>query len=135
MPNNNYAYGVGATIPIIKNKLAFKVQYDFEKNNGTANFTSQAFTTAQLNAGINNGTIDIAPWDDYTRQNISATVTYAFDKRLSFVFGYLYSQFRLNDGQLNGYQFVAPGPTYLTGAYTDQNYNANVYYIRAIFQF
>ena len=133
--NNNYAYGVGTTFPIIKDKLAFKVQYDFEKNNGTANFTSQAFTGAQTALGINNGTIDIAPWDDYTRQNISATVTYAFDKRLSFVFGYLYSQFRLNDGQLNGYQFVAPGPTYLTGAYTDQNYNANVYYIRAIYQF
>ena len=42
--NNNYAYGVGTSIPIIKNKLAFNVQYDFEKNNGTANFTSQDFT-------------------------------------------------------------------------------------------
>ena len=42
--NNNYAYGVGTSIPIIKNKLAFKVQYDFEKNNGYADFTSQVFT-------------------------------------------------------------------------------------------
>jgi MtrB/PioB family decaheme-associated outer membrane protein len=132
MPNNNYAYGVGTTIPIIKNKLAFKVQYDFEKNNGWADFTSQVYQTA---TGINNGTVDIAPWDDYTRQNISAMVSYAFNKNMTFVFGYLYSQFRLNDGQLNGYQYVPSSSVYLTGAYTDQNYNANVYYVKVYYRF
>jgi hypothetical protein len=133
--NNNYAYGVGTSIPIIKNKLAFNVQYDFEKNNGTANFTSQDFTAAQTGLGINNGNIDIAPWDDYTRQNISAMVSYGFNKNITFVFGYLYSQFRLNDGQLNGYVYVPSSSVNLTGAYTDQNYNANVYYVKVYYRF
>ncbi len=135
LQNKNYAYGAGTTFPIIKNRLAFTVQYDFEKNNGTANFTSQEFTAAQTSLGINNGTIDIAPWDDYTRQNISARLTFDYDKHLGFVFGYLYSQFRLNDGQLNDYQYVTSAPMYLTGAYTDQSYKANIYYIRAIYRF
>jgi len=133
--NNNYAYGVGTSIPIIKNKLAFNVQYDFEKNNGTANFTSQDFTAAQTGLGINNGNIDIAPWDDYTRQNISAMVSYGFNKNITFVFGYLYSRFRLNDGQLNGYVYVPSRSVNLTGAYTDQNYNANVYYVKVYYRF
>ena len=62
-------------------------------------------------------------------------VSYAFNKNMTFVFGYLYSQFRLNDGQLNGYQYAPSGPVYLTGAYTDQNYNANVYYVKVYYRF
>jgi hypothetical protein len=138
--NNNYAYGTGTSFPIIKDRLAFIVQYDFEQNNGTANFTSQSFTAAQTGLGINNGNIDIGPWDDYTRQNISARLAYDYNKSLRFTFGYLYSQFRLNDGQLNGYNFVYPfsttnGNSYLSGAFTDQSYKANVYYVRAMYRF
>jgi len=133
--NNNYAYGAGTSFPIIKDKLALIVQYDFELNNGTANFTSQSFTAAQTALGINNGTIDIGPWDDYTRQSISARLMYDYNKSFGLAFGYLYSQFRLNDGQLNGYQYVAPGPSYLSGAYTDGSYRANVYYVRAMYRF
>ena len=88
-------------------RLSLIVQYDFEKNNGRANFTSQSFTAAQTALGINNGNIDIAPWDDYTRQNISARLIYEYNQHLAFSLGYLYSQFRMNDGQYNGYQYVA----------------------------
>jgi MtrB/PioB family decaheme-associated outer membrane protein len=138
--NNNYAYGTGTSFPLIKDKLSFIVQYDFEQNNGTANFTSQSFTAAQTGLGINNGNIDIAPWDDYTRQNISARFAYDYDKHLRFTIGYLYSQFRLNDAQLNGYQFVYPfsatyGNSYLSGLYTDQSYKANVCYLRVAYRF
>ncbi len=133
--NNNYAYGVGTMIPLIKEKLTFHLQYDFELNNGTANFTSQSFTTAQTGLGINNSNINIGPWDDYTRQNISARLAYNYNKNFGLIFGFLYSQFRLNDGQYNGYRFVAPGPTYLTGAYTDGSYKANIYYLRAVYRF
>ena len=140
MRNNNYAYGAGTNFPIIKDKLAFVVQYDFEKNNGTANFTSQAFTTAQTGLGINNGNIDIGPWDDYTRQNISARLVYSYNNNFGLIFGFLYTQFRLNDGQLNNYQYAYPfnaanGNSYLSGAYTDGSYKANIYYIRAVYRF
>jgi MtrB/PioB family decaheme-associated outer membrane protein len=134
LENNNYAYGIGASIPIIKNKLAFTLQYDFEKNNGNADFTSQAFTAATPR-GVNNSNIGIAPWDDYTRQSISGRLRYDINKDLGVVFGYLYSQFRVNDGQLNGYQYLAPGTAYLSGAYIDQSYKASVLYIRTMYRF
>jgi len=135
MRNNNYAYGVGTAIPLIKDKLAFKLQYDFEKNQGYADFTSQDFSAANTTAGINNGNIDIAPWDDYTRQSISAMVNWAYTKNIGFVFGYNYSQFKLDDGQLNGYQYVPSSSVYLTGAYTDQSYKVNLYYVKLYYKF
>jgi hypothetical protein len=62
--NKNYAYGIGTALPIIKDKLSFTVQYDFEKNNGTADFSSQTFASLCLNQD----NINIAPWDDHTRR-------------------------------------------------------------------
>ncbi len=136
LDNNNYAYGFGTAFPIIKDKLTFTVQYDFEKNNGTADFTSQAFAANQASLGLNQDNIDILPWDDYTRQSISARAMYNFNKSLNFVFGYVYSQFRLNDGQLNGYRLVVPGAnTLLSGAYIDQSYKVNLFYVKTVYQF
>jgi MtrB/PioB family decaheme-associated outer membrane protein len=137
LDNKNYAYGLGTSLPIVKDKLSFVLQYDFEKNNGTANFTSQYLAT-----GLNQNNIDIAPWGDYTRQVISARLYYNITKNLGLTLGYLYSQYRLNDGQLNGYQYIVPAgsastatTTYLTGAYTDQSYKVNTGYVRATYRF
>lgn len=132
LDNINYAYGFGATLPLIKNKLAFTVQYDFQKNNGTADFTSQF-----LGSGLGQNNMDIAAWDDYTTQTISARLNYEMTKDLGLMFGYLYSQFRWSDGQFNGYRYVVGSPinTFLTGAYTDQPYNANVFYARMAYRF
>ncbi|HUJ89193.1 MAG TPA: MtrB/PioB family outer membrane beta-barrel protein, partial [Syntrophorhabdales bacterium] len=137
LQNSNYAYGLGSTIPIVKNKLSFIVQYDFEKNNGTADFTSQFLPNATITANPN--LLNINPWDDYTRQSISARFKYDVTKQFGLMLGYVYSQFRYNDGQSNGYQYVMPvtgtANTYLTGAYTDQNYNANIFYLKAMYRF
>ncbi len=136
LDNKNYAYGIGTAVPIMKNKLSFILQYDFEKNNGNADFTSQTFTSSQAALGINNNNIGITPWDDYTRQNISARLNYDVRKAVRVVFGYLYSQFKLNDGQLNGYQLAPTGQNVLlSGAYTDQNFNANIYYMKLYYLF
>lgn len=136
LDNDNYAYGIGTAIPILKNKLSFVVQYDFEKNNGDADFTSQAFTAAHVALGLNNNLIDIPAWDDYTRQNISTRLLYDMTKNFGLVFGHVYSQFKWNDGQFKAYSLVPTGTNLLlSGAYTDQSYNANLYYIKAVFRF
>ncbi len=138
MRNQNYAYGLGTSFPVMS-KLALIVQYDFEKNNGWANFTSQSFTAAQTGLGINNGNIDNPYWDGYTRQNISARLVFDYNQHLAFSLGCLYTQFRTNDGQYAGYQYAYPfstnGSSYLSGAYLDQSYKANVYYLRAMYRF
>lgn len=137
LDNKNYAWGMGTSFPIIKDRLFFLIQYEFEKNNGTADFTSET-----LAAGLNQDTIDIAPWDDYTRQSLSAKLRFGVTKDLYLVFGYLYSQFRWNDGQFTGYRFIDPAgasasatTTYLTGAYLDQPYRVNLYYVKATYRF
>jgi MtrB/PioB family decaheme-associated outer membrane protein len=137
--NQNYAYGLGSSLPLMS-KLSLIVQYDFEKNNGWANFTSQSFTAAQTALGINNSNINNPFWDGYTRQNISARFVYDYNEHLAFSLGYLYSQFRANDGQYIGYQYVAlpgtaAGASYLSGTYIDQNYKANIYYLRVAYRF
>jgi hypothetical protein len=142
LKNDNYAYGIGGVVPILKKKLSLVVQYDFEKNNGIADFTSQAFSQA-ASLGINNNNIPIPQWDDYTRQSISARLVYAVTKDLGLTLGYLYSQFKLNDGQLNGYSNVPLGAPpastplnmLLSGAYTQQNYNINLFYLKAMYRF
>lgn len=121
-------------------KVSLVLQYDFEKNNGWASFTSQSFTAAQTALGINNSNINNPFWDGYTRQNISARLIFDCNEHLAFSFGYLYTQFRTNDGEYLGYQYVAlpgtaAGASYLSGAYIDQSYKASVYYIRAVYRF
>jgi MtrB/PioB family decaheme-associated outer membrane protein len=150
--NDNYAYGAGTSFPIIKKKLTFALQYDFQKNNGTADFTSQFLTTSTTAAfGRNADLLNMLPWDDYTMQSISARMMYDFDQHLGLMFGWVYRQMKYNDAQIpsldpnqtstviNGYRYVMPATgspsALLSGAYTDQNYNANIFFLKAMYKF
>ncbi len=152
LANYNYAYGAGTSFPIIKNKLSFVMQYDFQKNNGTADFTSQFLTTSTTAAfGRNPDLLNMTPWDDYTMQSISARMKYDFNQHLGLMFGWVYRQMKYNDAQIpsldpnqtstviNGYRYVMPATgtpnAFLSGAYTDQNYNANIFFVRAMYKF
>jgi hypothetical protein len=129
----DYAYGIGADIPIVKDRLSLSLQYDFEKSNGTADFTSQ-----YLSASLNQDSIDISPWDDYTKQCISAKLRYDMREDIKLIFGYAYEQMRISDGPYIGYSYTVGAPTtYLTGAYrnTEQSYKANIFYIKTIYRF
>ena len=155
LQNSNYAYGAGGSFPIIKDKLSFIVQYDFQKNNGTADFTSQFISTNPATAiALNPNLLNINPWDDYTMQSISARLKYNVTKQFGLMFGWVYRQMKYNDGQIPaldpvqgttnafnvvGYRYVMPSTgtvnTLLSGAYTDQNYNANIFYLKAMYSF
>jgi MtrB/PioB family decaheme-associated outer membrane protein len=130
----DYTYGIGADIPIVKDKLSLTLQYDFEKNNGTADFTSQ-----YLPASLSQNSIDIMPWDDYTKKCFSAKLKYDVREDLRLIFGYAYEQMRISDGSYNGYKYVVgtTATTYLTGAYRNgqQSYRANTYYLKTIYRF
>ncbi|OPY59983.1 MAG: hypothetical protein A4E57_04600 [Syntrophorhabdaceae bacterium PtaU1.Bin034] len=136
LDNNNYAYGIGTSFPVIKDKLHFTVQYDFQKNNGNQDYTSQFLASGQ---NLSQDNIDIPRADDYTKQTISARLSYDPGKNLRLVFGYLYQQFKWSDDQFVDYIYVVPATgapvAYLTGAYLDQPYNANVFYIKTIYRF
>ena len=133
--DTTYGYGIGTEIYAIPNKLTFIFQHDYVKSNGNVDFTlDPVFFTAAGGAGLNgiganNSNIDITRWDDYTLYCFKIKAVYNFTKSLTAMIGYAYERFFYSDAQLNNYNFAPTGGTnaaFLTGAYKDQSYRANV---------
>jgi len=137
--DRGYGYGVGAEVYVISRKLTLLFQYDYVKSNGNVDFTLgpqlfSATTGLGPGTGANNNTIDIPNWDDYTLASFRFKAVYNFTKSFAASLGYVYQNYRYSDAQLNNYQFINPpgGPVagtngaYLTGAYKDQSYRANL---------
>ena len=134
-----YGFGIGTEIYAIPQKLTLMFQFDYVKSNGGVDFTldpSQFVSGTGLGpgSGANNDNIDITNLDDYTKYAFKFKAAYQFTKSLIASVGYAYERFKYNDAQLDNYLFVNPaaGPVtggngaYLTGAYKDQSYKANI---------
>lgn len=134
LKNKNYAFGIGFEIPIITNKFTFVTQYDFEKSNGNADFTSQ-YLTGTLNQDL----IDISQYDDYKKHSLTTKLKYNYKGKLDLMLGYIFQKFTYSDVQFDGYRYIMPVTgatnTYLTGAYKDEPYKANVLFLKAIYKF
>lgn len=138
----NYGYGVGTDIYIIPQKVTLRLQYSAMKNDGTVDYTYM-LSQGQLSTlapGRTNSNIDVANWDRYRLQYYLAKVTYIPIKPLSISLAYAYEKYTYNDVQYNGYQNIPTGPTgtvldYLTGAYANPNYKANIFFLSAAYQF
>jgi MtrB/PioB family decaheme-associated outer membrane protein len=131
--DRTFAYGFGTEIYAIPNKLTFVFQHDYLKSNGSVDFTIDPalFTAANGLAGANNGTVDIMRSEDYILYSLKIKAIYNFTKSLAASLGYAFERFRYADDQLDGYVFVPAGGVggngaFLTGAYKNQSYKANV---------
>jgi MtrB/PioB family decaheme-associated outer membrane protein len=131
--DRTFAYGFGTEIYAIPNKLTFVFQHDYLKSNGNVDFTIHPNLLIAANglAGANNDVVDIMRSEDYTLYSLKIKAIYNFTKSLAASLGYAYQRFSYRDDQLDGYQFVPAGGVgsngaYLTGAYKDQSYKANV---------
>ncbi len=130
--DRSWGYGVGAEIYAIPRKLTFILQHNYVRSNGSVDFdlTPGLFVGTTGLAGANNDVIDIIKWDDYTLYSFKAKAVYNLTKSLSASLGYAYIRFRYSDAQLDNYNFTSDGAAtntgFLTGAYKDQSYNANV---------
>jgi len=123
----NYDYGIGADFFIIPKKLTLKTQYDYVRSDGSADFS---YLDTATPAGS-----DISNWGDYRKKALSVRATYDITKAIGLTAGYLYEQFKLDDAQLNGYKYRPLPTTYLTGAYKDPSYNANVLFLSLSYKF
>ncbi len=135
-----YDFGAGTNIFLVPKKLTMRLQYDYSRNNGNADLTlgDTLFTGAgtALPVGATQSNIDIPNWDDYTKQTIMAKLIYDVTKHISVAIGYAYEKFKYSDAQLDGYQLIpTDGGAYLTGAYANQSYNANVYFATLTYKF
>lgn len=134
LKEKNYMFGIGVEVPVIPNTLSVSVQYDYQKSNGNADFTSQVLAST-----VTQETIDLPEYDDYTQKIFSAKIKYNYTKNLKFILGYLYDKYTYSDVEYSGYRNVitAGGQpnTYLTGAYNAESYKANVVYVKAVYRF
>ena len=135
--DKTWGYGIGAEVYVIPKKLTLIFQHDYVKSNGSVDFAlaNGLFTAASPPgtglgpaSGANNDNIDIGRWDDYTLYSFSIKAVYNFTKSLVAMIGYAYERFWYSDAQLNNYLFTptSGGAAFLTGAYKDQSYRANV---------
>ena len=116
---------------MIPKKLTVKVQHDYVKSDGNADFTY--LLASELPSGATNNNIDMSNWDDYRKMSFSVKVVYDVLKPLSVTAGYAYEQFKYNDALLDGYQYT--GVNNLTGAYKNQSYNTNIVFLALTYKF
>jgi MtrB/PioB family decaheme-associated outer membrane protein len=130
--DKTFAYGLGTEFYAIPNKLTFVFQHDYMKSNGKVDFTIDPSLLVAANglAGADQDNVDIMNSEDYTLYSFKIKAIYQFTKALSASLGYAYERFKYSDDQLDGYLYVVPAPAsnqaFLTGAYKDQSYKANV---------
>jgi len=134
----NYAYGLGAEVFILPKKLTLRVQHNSVKSDGFADY-SYLLGTNSLPAGRTQENIDISAWDNYRLTNFLVKFVYDLNKSLTFAAGWAYEEYKYDDDQYNEYQYV-PGTSgssgaYLTGAYNDPSYRANVFFLSTTFKF
>jgi hypothetical protein len=133
--DRSWGYGIGTEVYVIPSKLTLIFQHDYLKSNGNVDYTLAGglFGAGGLPAfpAANNENVDIVRWDDYTLYVFKIKAVYNFTKFLSASIGYAFERFQYRDAQLDDYEFVPGGGVgtsgaYLTGAYKDQSYKANL---------
>ena len=139
--DRTWGYGIGTEVYVIPQKLTLTFQHDYLKSNGNVDFTllDAALFGASGIAGANNDIVDIMNWDDYTLYCFKIKTVYNFTKSLAASLGYAYERFKYSDAQLDNYQFVpataGTNGAYLTGAYKDQSYKANLVFGAVTYRF
>jgi MtrB/PioB family decaheme-associated outer membrane protein len=128
-----YDIGVGTEIYVIKKKLTLRLGYDYIKANGIADYTipDAVLTDIGLAPGDE---VDINNWDDYKLSLYKIKVIYNATESMTLSLGYAYENFDYSDAQLNDYDYT-PGDGFLTGAYKDQSYSANIFFAHASYKF
>lgn len=129
--NKTYDYGAGVEVNAIPNKLTFKLQFDYIKSDGSADFTFFDFTPA--------GSADISNVEDYRKTAFSLKTKYAVKKNLILTAGYAYEKYTYRDIALDGYLYaygtVDTSISSLTGAYSAPSYKANIVFLGAAYKF
>ncbi|MEK6590687.1 MAG: MtrB/PioB family outer membrane beta-barrel protein, partial [Nitrospinota bacterium] len=130
LEDKNWSVGAELEIPVTRDTLDIAASWVYAEADGKNDFSSQNNIGTPLN---------IDRYDDYKKHAFNIKAIYKFVKNLNLIFGYAYESFEYKDEQYEGYKFVmntATSPnTYLTGAYNDRNYSANIVYLLTSYYF
>ncbi|MEW6002277.1 MAG: MtrB/PioB family outer membrane beta-barrel protein [Nitrospirota bacterium] len=130
--DKNYNYGIGADIYVIQKKFTVRLQHDYIRSDGAVDYT-YFLGTNPLPPGRTQDNIDISNWDDYRLRIYLIKAVYNATKKLLLSAGFIHERFSYSDAQLDGYEFVpataGTNGAFLTGAYRDQSYRANIIFL------
>ncbi len=129
----NYDFGVSAQVEVVPGRLQLKAQYDHVRSDGTGDMT--IYDDGSLPAGYDNSTIDFENWDDYKKKTLQIKAIYTVNPKLSTTVGYAYERYRYSDATLDDYDYRVASDDYLSGAYADSSYEANVVFATMKYSF
>jgi MtrB/PioB family decaheme-associated outer membrane protein len=122
--DNFWTYGLSSQVMLLEDVLKLVVSWEYQKSNGKTTFSTQGATALT----------DIEKFDDYSKKLLEAKLVYAFAKQLDIALGYVYEKYTYEDIQYEGYDYT-PDAAYLTGAYLDHDYEANIGYLTVRYGF
>jgi len=122
-----WTYGVGVDYKATS-KLVFDIDWQYQKSDGSVNFDNSVTGTAY---------VDINDSDDYTKKQLNAKATYAVTDKIKVTLAYLYEKFEYNDLNYMDYpsDYIFDGDNYLSGLYSDQDYEVNAGYLTMAYTF
>ncbi len=152
----DYEWGLGSTVYIIPDKLAFNIRYDYMNSDGRNDYTILTsvplgqLKTSGVTSGFpttgatNDGNID-PQYATYKDNAVSAKLTYNLTPHMALTGGAEFDHFEYNNINVNDYQYeyvmtnyqtgAVSAPYYLTGAYSSPSYNANIEYVNLTYNF
>lgn len=139
--DSNYDFGVATSIYVVPKKVTLKLSYDHVDSEGIANYTFFNVGGPALanpaTALRTNENADIHNWDDYNKDIFMAKVVYNATKSMTVAAGYAYERFKYSDAAVDNYPttYTFGTTNYLTGAYKDPSYRANVVFLSAAYKF
>ncbi|MBN2231901.1 MAG: MtrB/PioB family outer membrane beta-barrel protein [Deltaproteobacteria bacterium] len=109
-------------------KLALHLAWQYQDSDGEVHFASAT-----------GGLEDIDRSDDYDRHKLEARLTWACRDDTTVTLSYLYDRYDYDDLRFDDYEAYLPAGgvsgSYLTGAYDDRSYEANVGYLAVSYRF
>ncbi|HET6315508.1 MAG TPA: MtrB/PioB family outer membrane beta-barrel protein, partial [Chloroflexota bacterium] len=128
--DRSWLIGVG-TDWLPRERLKITGSAIWQWTHGTADFQVQTTTPAVPVVPISN-------FDNTRKFTLNLKSTYAVTPRWDVTAGYAYERLRFSDIALDGYQYTigtGTGASYLSGAYANPNYTANIGYMMVTLKF
>ena len=117
--SETYAYGLAIEVPL-RNDLVLTAAWNYANVEGEIKFNKLLSGSLPEKLG------DV---DSYSKNDLELSCKYGFNEKLDIVVGYIYEKYKFEDDQWEGYTYTSP-PANLTGAYEDQDYEANIGYLK-----
>lgn len=112
-----WTFGLMGQMPLMKDRMKLSLSWQYQTSDGSTDFSTQGTTPL----------VPINEAEDYDITTVEAKVLYALSEAIDLTLGYIYEKSDYDDLQYLGYEYQ-PNGSYLSGAYSDHDYEAHIGY-------